>query len=108
MYYLWRAVDQEDEVLESYVTRKRDKAAALRFMRKALKRHGRAEAIVPCGNWATRPAARLADTPTTWPRIRLPARLDPQPLFPGTPPRRAPHLQASPLSRRGQVQNLMG
>ncbi|WP_408588171.1 IS6 family transposase [Novosphingobium sp.] len=49
MHYLWRAVDQEGEVLESYVTKKRDKAAALRFMRKALKRHGQAEAIVTDG-----------------------------------------------------------
>ena len=40
MHYLWRAVDQEGEVLESYVTRTRDKAAALKFMKKALKRHG--------------------------------------------------------------------
>ena len=29
MVYLWRAVDHEGEVLESYVTKKRDKAAAL-------------------------------------------------------------------------------
>jgi len=47
--YLWRAVDHEGEVLESYVTRTRDKAAALRFIRKALKRHGRPEAIVTDG-----------------------------------------------------------
>lgn len=40
MVYLWRAVDHEGEVLESYITRTRDKQAALRFMRKALKRHG--------------------------------------------------------------------
>ena len=49
MHYLWRAVDHEGEVLESYVTRKRDKAAALRFLKTALKRHGRAEAIVTDG-----------------------------------------------------------
>lgn len=49
MVYLWRAVDHEGEVLESYVTKKRDKAAALAFLRKALKRHGRAEAIVTDG-----------------------------------------------------------
>ena len=49
MHYLWRAVDQEGEVLESYVTKKRDKAAALQFMKKALKRHGSAEAIVTDG-----------------------------------------------------------
>ena len=39
MRYLWRAVDHEGEVLESCVTRTRDKAAALRFMKKALRRH---------------------------------------------------------------------
>ncbi|WP_126174421.1 IS6 family transposase [Altericroceibacterium xinjiangense] len=49
MVYLWRAVDHEGEVLESYVTKTRDKAAALRFMRKTLKRHGSPEAIVTDG-----------------------------------------------------------
>ncbi|WP_414636186.1 DDE-type integrase/transposase/recombinase [Asticcacaulis sp.] len=48
-HYLWRAVDHEGEVLESYVTKTRNKAAALRFIRKALKRHGQAEAIVTDG-----------------------------------------------------------
>ena len=41
MRYLWRAVDHEGEVLESFVTKARDKAAALKFIKKALKRHGR-------------------------------------------------------------------
>ena len=49
MRYLWRAVDHEGEVLESFVTKDRDKAAALRFIRKALKRHGRPRAIVTNG-----------------------------------------------------------
>ena len=49
MHYLWRAVDHEGEILESYVTKKRYKSAALAFMRKALKRHGKAEAIVTDG-----------------------------------------------------------
>lgn len=49
MVYLWRAVDHEGEILESYVTKKRDKTAALVFMKKALKRHGRAEQIVTDG-----------------------------------------------------------
>ena len=35
MRYLWRAVDHEGEVLESYVTKTRDKAAALAFIKKA-------------------------------------------------------------------------
>ena len=49
MVYLWRAVDHEGEILESYVTKKRDKSATLVFMKKALKRHGRTEAIVTDG-----------------------------------------------------------
>jgi len=49
MVYLWRAVDHEGEVLESFVTRKRDKLAALAFMKKALKRHGKPEKIVTDG-----------------------------------------------------------
>ncbi|MDI3334792.1 IS6 family transposase [Defluviimonas aestuarii] len=44
--YLWRAVDHEGEVLESFVTKKRDKKAALKFLRKSLKRHGRAGEFV--------------------------------------------------------------
>ena len=49
MHYLWRAVDQEGDVLESFVTKTRDKAAALKFIKKALKRHGRTDAIVTDG-----------------------------------------------------------
>src|SRR5450631_102702 len=49
MVYLWRAVDHEGEILESYVTKRRDKAAALRFMKKALKRHGSPATIVTDG-----------------------------------------------------------
>ena len=44
--YLWRAVDHEGEVLESYVTETRDKASALKFIKKAMKRHGRPKSIV--------------------------------------------------------------
>jgi putative transposase len=49
MHYLWRAVDQEGEVLESFATKERDKAAALKFMKKLMKRHGSAEAITTDG-----------------------------------------------------------
>src|SRR3546814_1815718 len=49
MQYLWRAVDHEGEVLESFVTKTRDKAAALKFMKRALKRFGRPEIIVTDG-----------------------------------------------------------
>ena len=49
MHYLWRAVDQEGEVLESFASKTRDKAAALTFMKKLMKRHGRAKAITTDG-----------------------------------------------------------
>src|SRR6056297_3189300 len=45
-HYLWRAVDHEGEVLESFVTKTRDKKAALKFLKKAMKKHGRAEVFV--------------------------------------------------------------
>ncbi|WP_299194283.1 IS6 family transposase [uncultured Erythrobacter sp.] len=48
-HYLWRAVDHEGEILESYVTKKRDKSAALRFFKKALKHHGSPASIVTDG-----------------------------------------------------------
>jgi putative transposase len=38
--YLWRAVDDEGEVLDVLVQARRDKRAALKLMRKLLKKHG--------------------------------------------------------------------
>ena len=38
--YLWRAVDHEGEVLDMLVQRRRDRRAALRLMRKLLRRQG--------------------------------------------------------------------
>src|SRR6516162_10392737 len=38
--YLWRAVDHEGEVLEILVQRRRDKSAAVKLMRKLLRKHG--------------------------------------------------------------------
>ena len=40
MVYLWRAVDAEGEVLDVLVQAKRDKHAALKLMRKLLKKYG--------------------------------------------------------------------
>jgi putative transposase len=44
--YLWRAVDHEGEVLESYVTKRRDRMVALKFFRKTMKRYGQPGIIV--------------------------------------------------------------
>jgi len=45
-HYLWRAVDHEGELLEAYVTKRRDRHAALKFLRRAMKRYGNPEVIV--------------------------------------------------------------
>ena len=45
-HYLWRAVDHEGEVLEAFVTKKRDRKAALKFLKKAMKRYGHPKIIV--------------------------------------------------------------
>ena len=45
-FYLWRAVDHEGEVLESFVTMRRDKRAALKFLRKTMKKHGSPSKII--------------------------------------------------------------
>jgi putative transposase len=45
-HYLWRAVDHEGEVLESVVTKARDRKAALKLLKKSMKRHGQPENIV--------------------------------------------------------------
>src|SRR6056297_4102733 len=46
-HYLWRAVDHEGELLESFVTKTRDRKAALKFLRKAMEKHG------PCDRYVT-------------------------------------------------------
>jgi putative transposase len=46
MHYLWRAVDHEGEVLEVFATKRRDRKAALEFLKRAMKRYGRPGIIV--------------------------------------------------------------
>lgn len=46
LHYLWRAVDHEGEVLESFVTKRRDRKAALKFIRKSMKRYGQPQVLV--------------------------------------------------------------
>jgi transposase-like protein len=80
MVYLWRAVDHEGEILESFVAKKRDKSAALAFMKKALKRHGQPKPSsrmgsdrIPrrCANWAIWSVAKWAGTSTVGLRTHI-------------------------------------
>jgi putative transposase len=47
--YLWRAVDHEGEVLEAVATAKRDKAAALKLLKRIMKKYGAPRSIVTDG-----------------------------------------------------------
>ena len=44
--YLWRAVNHEGEVLEAFVSKTRDRYAALNFLKRLMKRYGRPESMV--------------------------------------------------------------
>ena len=39
-HYLWRAVDQDGEIVDVYLQKRRDGAAAKRFFKRLLKKHG--------------------------------------------------------------------
>ena len=45
-HYLWRAADHVGEILESFVTKTRDKKVALKFLKKAMRKHGQPEIVV--------------------------------------------------------------
>ena len=45
-HYLWRAVDHEGEVLEVFATKRRNCWAALKFLKRAMKRYGQPTVIV--------------------------------------------------------------
>jgi putative transposase len=49
LYYLCRAVDYEGGVLEAVVTAKRDKAAALKLLKRIMKKYGQPRSVVTDG-----------------------------------------------------------
>ncbi|MFK7966052.1 MAG: IS6 family transposase [Burkholderiaceae bacterium] len=56
-YYLWRAVDQDGDVLDILVQRRRNRIAAERFFRKLLERQGRAPRVVVTDRLKSYPSA---------------------------------------------------
>jgi transposase-like protein len=57
-YYLYRAVDKEGQTIDFLLTAQRDKDAALRFLKKAVRRHGAPETITIDGSEANAAAIR--------------------------------------------------
>jgi putative transposase len=60
--YLYRAIDSNGETVEFWFSERRNLTAAKRFLRKALKRHGRPERIVIDGSQTNREAILSCDT----------------------------------------------
>ena len=81
MHDLWRAVDHEGEVLESFVSKGRDKTAALKFIESMIKRLGRPKAIATDALRSYGAALKALGAPSRQPR----------------------HLQAKSLGRLGRV-----
>jgi putative transposase len=59
--YLYRAIDSNGDTVEFWFSERRNLAAAKRFLRKALKQHGRPERIVIDGSQTNREAILLCD-----------------------------------------------
>ncbi|RDI50511.1 IS6 family transposase [Microvirga subterranea] len=60
--YLYRAIDSNGDTVEFWFSERRNLAAAKRFLRKALKRHGRPKRIVIDGSQTNREAILSCDT----------------------------------------------
>jgi putative transposase len=60
--YLYRAIDSNGDTVEFWSSERRNITAAKRFVRKALKRHGRLERIVIDGSPTNREAILSCDT----------------------------------------------
>jgi putative transposase len=60
--YLYRAIDSNGDTVEFWFSARRDHTAAKRFLRMALKRHGRPERIVIDGSQTNREVILLCDT----------------------------------------------
>ena len=57
-YYLYRAVDKTGQTIDFLLTAQRDEAAALRFLKKAIRRHGVPEKITIDGSAANEAAIK--------------------------------------------------
>ena len=65
-HLLWRAVDHEGEVLEVFVTKRRDRRAALKFLKRTMKRYGRPWSIATDGLRSYPAAMKALGKPGRW------------------------------------------
>ena len=93
-HYLWRAVDHEGEVLEAFVTKRRDRRAALKFLKRTMKRYSRPSSIVTDRLPSYRAAMKALGNPGYQDpaEVRRSPWLDLQPLQPPTQSQPPPSL----------------
>ncbi len=75
--YLYRAIDSNGDTVEFWLSERRNLTAAKRFLRKALKRHGRPERIVIDGSQTNKEAILLCDAES---RLQDRSRRRPEPI----------------------------
>jgi transposase-like protein len=75
--YLYRAIDSNSDTVEFWLSERRNLTAAKRFLRKALKRHGRPERIVIDGSQTNKEAILLCDAES---RLQDRSRRRPEPI----------------------------
>ena len=64
-FYLWRAVDDEGEVLDILLQSRRNKLAAVKFLRRIIKRHQDAPDVVVTDKWRATMSAVKDTLPST-------------------------------------------
>jgi transposase-like protein len=118
-HYLWRAVDHEGEVLEVFASKRRDRKAALKFLKRTMKRYGGDDGnrqfcqsgmrsvaqqsgrkLTPALS-TTRGGDRQVQGYQDPAEICFRSRLDAQPLQSGSSSQPPRYLQAEPLCRSG-------
>jgi putative transposase len=58
-HHLWQAVDHEGEVLEVFVTKRGDRKAAFKFLKKTMKRYGCPEIVMTDKLWSYKAAMKV-------------------------------------------------
>jgi hypothetical protein len=78
--YLWRAVDHEGEVFRDRGHGEADKVAALKFLKRIMKKYGQPKSVVTDGLCSYPAAIGNADRPEGWPSAQLPRGNSHQPF----------------------------
>ncbi len=99
--YLWRAVDQDGDVLDILVLRRRNRVAAERFLRKVLQRQGREPRVIATDKLASYPPAVRTVLPDSKHRTQCYANSRAENSHQATPPR-GRQMQQFKLAKQAQ------